>query len=149
MTRKLKAKSMGIFVSNGRVLAEPGLDSANGNRYLRLLGGHVEFGERSDETLKREMMEELGTDIEVVALMDVIENIFTYEGETCHEIDFLYHATFKDRTFYDREEIPNIEPHKNDVSHWTPIADVLEGRVTLYPPADYARIFGEIAGKSK
>lgn len=149
MAKKLKAKSMAIFVSKGRVLAEPGFDHVSGNRYLRLLGGHVEFGERSDETLKREMMEELGAEIETVALMEVIENIFQYEGKPCHEINFIYHAEFKDRSFYDREQIPNIEPDRDEISHWTPIADVLEGRITLYPPADYARILGMIADKGE
>jgi 8-oxo-dGTP pyrophosphatase MutT (NUDIX family) len=135
-----KVKSMGLFVSNGRFLASSHHDYSKGEDYLRLLGGHVEFGERSDETLRREMMEELGAGIANLALLDVVENIFVYEGRPGHETVFLYRATFTDPSFYTRDRIPFIETGSEDVALWSPVEDVLSGSVRLYPPADYAKL---------
>ena len=56
---------MGLFVSDGRPLVSPGFDPVSRKPHFRLLGGQVEFGERLEETLAREMREELGADVEV------------------------------------------------------------------------------------
>ena len=55
-------------MSDGRLLVSPGFDPVSQKSHLRLLGGQVEFGERSEETLMREMREELGAEVEVICL---------------------------------------------------------------------------------
>jgi 8-oxo-dGTP pyrophosphatase MutT (NUDIX family) len=140
-TRYAKVKAMGLFVSNGRILATAERDSVKGEDYLRLLGGSVEFGERSDEALRRELREEIGAEIGRLALLDVIENIYTFEGWPGHEIAFLYRGVFTDPSFCTREQIPFIEAGKSDIAVWTKLEDVLTGKARLYPPADYAKLF--------
>jgi 8-oxo-dGTP pyrophosphatase MutT (NUDIX family) len=143
--RAIKVKAMGLFVSpDGRFLASPGFDSVKNQGYLRLLGGHVEFGERSDGALRREIKEEISTDCRVGPLLEVIENSFTHEGEPGQEVVFLYAGELTDPEFYGREEIPLIEPDQQKVAIWTPIEDLLEGRVFCYPPADYAAHFARL-----
>jgi ADP-ribose pyrophosphatase YjhB (NUDIX family) len=58
--------------------------------FHRLLGGSVEFGERSVDTAVREMREELGIDLDEPRLLGTFENIYDYRGEDGHEIVFVY-----------------------------------------------------------
>lgn len=80
----------------------------------RIPGGHVEFGEKSYDTVIREIKEELNTDIENIKLLGVDENIFVYEGNPGHEMAFIYQADFKDKSFYQQETIKGFEHSSND-----------------------------------
>ncbi len=53
-------------------------------------GGRAEMGETSQETLKREMMEELGVEARIGRLLWSVENFFDYEGSSWHELGFYY-----------------------------------------------------------
>lgn len=53
-------------------------------------GGRAEMGETSVETLKREMMEELGVAVTVGRMLWAVENFFRYEKRDYHEIGFYY-----------------------------------------------------------
>ena len=72
----------------------------------RLLGGGIEFGEKSWETVEREFMEELGEDVKVVRL---IENIFTWSGRPGHEITFVYEAELLNKAAYAEDIIERID----------------------------------------
>lgn len=56
----------------------------------------VAIGENSNETMKREIKEELGKNIEVLDYLSTIENFFEAEGSKYHEIMFVYKIEFKD-----------------------------------------------------
>jgi ADP-ribose pyrophosphatase YjhB (NUDIX family) len=58
----------------------------------RPLGGTIEFGENARDTVKRELMEETGFEIEVGEQISVMENIYTHEGTQGHEIVFVFLA---------------------------------------------------------
>lgn len=79
----------GIAMQGGRVLLH---QSAQDN-FWSLPGGHVEFWERSGETLQREMLEEMGAQVEVGPLVWVVENFYAHDGRTFHEIGFYYRMT--------------------------------------------------------
>lgn len=59
-----------------------------------LLGGRVEIGEDSQTTIKREVLEELGKEIEITKELGIIENFFQMDGKQYHEIMFIYFAEF-------------------------------------------------------
>lgn len=147
--RVIKVKAMGLFVSpDGRFLASPGRDSVKRQSYLRLLGGHVEFGERAAEALVREIQEEIEAECRILSLLEVIENSFTHEGEPGQEVVFLYAAELTDPCFYGVEKIRMNEDDPNKIAVWTPIPDLLEGRIFAYPPADYAAHFAKMTAKA-
>ncbi len=70
-------------------------------------GGRAEIGETSEQTLKREMIEELGVEVAVERLLWVVENFFHYEEKDWHELGFYY-----------RMELPESFPfHSADIVH--------------------------------
>lgn len=66
----------------GRVfLSRRGLQSRNERGLWEFPGGSVEFGERLEDALKREMREEYGVEIEVGELLDVVDHILPDERQ--------------------------------------------------------------------
>jgi len=146
--QKIKVKAMGLFVADGRMLVMDCFDSVKREPYFRLLGGQVEFGERADETLRREMQEELGTAVEVEALLDVVQSVFTYNGRPHHEVVFIHQARFVDASFNAREDLRNIEPGKDEPFLWKLIPELLNGPIPLHPATDYKRLLSVIGDDS-
>ena len=64
----------------------------NSNHYA-LIGGRVEIGENSADTVKREIKEELGKD----GYVSTIENFFEMKGSKYHEIMFVHKIEFTDK----------------------------------------------------
>jgi 8-oxo-dGTP pyrophosphatase MutT (NUDIX family) len=64
--------------------------------FHRLVGGSVELGERSVDAMVREIDEELGTTLREPRLLGVLENVFVFEGESGHEIVFVYAGELAD-----------------------------------------------------
>jgi ADP-ribose pyrophosphatase YjhB (NUDIX family) len=109
-------------------------DSVKGDDYYRPVGGSVEFGEPSHETVIREVREELNTEIELIASPFVVENHFVCDGKAGHEIDFLFPARFTDLAFYERKTYRLVEANGDEADAlWVPIADCVCGNLSLVP----------------
>lgn len=78
----------GIFIDkeNERFLT----NTAEDIDFVVLPGGRVEMGESSVNALKREIVEELGSEISEPILKAVVENFFEFNGVKCHELQFVY-----------------------------------------------------------
>ncbi len=63
----------------------------------------MEFGETTEQALKREIQEEIQEDITDLKLLTALENLFTLEGKQGHEIVYVYDARFADPSVYERE----------------------------------------------
>src|SRR3990167_8607745 len=96
-------KAMLIVRSGEKLLFSRGYDSVKKQAFLRPLGGHVEFGETGAETIRREMQEELVSDVADVRFLSVIENLFTYRGKDGHEIVLVYEGKLTEKSFYSKE----------------------------------------------
>ena len=96
---KLNVRAAVIIIHNNKILLHRNLNST----HYALLGGRVEIGEDSEKTVKREVFEELGKEIEITGYISTIENFFEMEGSKYHEIMFIYKGEFKS------EEDKNIE----------------------------------------
>ena len=75
-----------------------------GELFHRPLGGHVEFGEYAEYTVRRELLEEIGQSLSEVKLLGVLENIFDWADSQAHEIVFVFSASFQDHSAYDVAE---------------------------------------------
>lgn len=62
----------------------------NPHGYHRLIGGGVEMGETHREAVIREVREELGASIHDLTYLDAVESIYSINGQTGHEIVFVY-----------------------------------------------------------
>lgn len=98
-----------VFSHNGAILATAGREPLSGAEFYRPLGGGLEFGETSAETVAREIGEELGEAVTDLRYLGTLENIFTYGGETGHEIVIVYDGRFVDPAVYEREVINGRE----------------------------------------
>jgi ADP-ribose pyrophosphatase YjhB (NUDIX family) len=92
-----------LIVRNGeKLFFSRGFDEVKGQAFLRPLGGHVEFGERGEETIRREMKEELGCDISHLHFLGVLENLFSYRGKSGHDIILAYEGELTDKSLYQK-----------------------------------------------
>ena len=79
----------GVLIQDGKVLLQ---HEASDPGYA-FPGGHVSFGETSEECLIREFKEEIAADIKPVRLLWVVENFFPWpDGKDCHQICLYYLA---------------------------------------------------------
>jgi 8-oxo-dGTP pyrophosphatase MutT (NUDIX family) len=76
----------GLGFRNGHVLVHRAVHEP----FWTFPGGRAEIGETSEETLRREMIEELGATVQVGRLLWVVENFFHYEGRDWHEFGLYY-----------------------------------------------------------
>lgn len=75
-SRRFNYRVAGVFVEDGHVLVH----RAEPDAFWTLPGGRGEFLEESAETLRREMLEEIGASVRVERLLWVVENSFSAGG---------------------------------------------------------------------
>ena len=104
--------------SSGQILVSPGHDKVKKQSFFRLLGGGIDLGETSLEALKREFKEELNVELTNCKLLDVVENIFYFNGSIGHEIIFVYEAEFLDKNNYSITEFPILDSNDKFKASW-------------------------------
>ena len=96
---KLNVRAAGVIIHNNKILVHKNINSD----HYALIGGRVEIGEDSETTVKREVEEELGKEVEITGYVSTIENFFEMKGKKYHEILFIHKAEFS------KEEDKKIE----------------------------------------
>ena len=107
---RLYVRSGCIIVHDNKILMHRNLV----HNYYAIIGGKIAIGENSKETLKREMIEETGKEIEIIGYVTTVENFYEMDNEKYHEIMFIHKAEFvneEDKKMTDT--IINLE-NKND-----------------------------------
>jgi len=107
---------------------------ATGTKFYRPLGGALRFGEYSRDCIVREIREELGAEIQDLAYLGTIENIFTLAGQPGHEIVLVYEANFVDPRLYETESVRCQEDDGSEfVAKWKSVGEFRAGKAPLYP----------------
>jgi ADP-ribose pyrophosphatase YjhB (NUDIX family) len=140
--KKIAIKVLLLIEHKGKLLLNKGQDSVKKETFYRFVGGSVKFGETTEKALRREIREELNSEIENLKFLQVVENIFTYEGEKCHEIIFLYKGDLSNKNIYQQKFIP-IPDARGFPAEWVPISDILEGKIILYPTFNHKQLFSK------
>lgn len=107
-----------IIIENGHVLfAKNEVDD-----YYYSVGGGVHLGEKAEDAVKREVLEETGIEYEVERLVFIHENFFdgtgTLDGLKCHEVAFYF--LMKPRDSQDLKSNSYTQGVR-EYMHWLPI----------------------------
>lgn len=126
---RFNCRIVGVAVHDERVL----LQRAEMDDFWALPGGRAELLEPAAATLRREMREELGIDVEVGRLLWIVENFFRYSGQDHHELAlyFLMEPPVDWPQRWSGEPFDGHEGHLKMICQWFPLAG-LEA-VALYP----------------
>lgn len=116
------------------------LDAAGEPAFCRLLGGGVEFCERSDAAVRRELMEELGVPARPVRFLGTLENVFVYRGEPGHEVILNWLVEFEDPALYAVDEFVVTEGAATQTARWVQPAELAARGIPLYPEGIVALI---------
>ena len=129
----IRPRAICLFRRGDRILVSFATDPRTGGVYARTLGGAIEFGERAEDAIRREIREELDADLRAPRLLGVLENIFEIAGQQRHEIIFVFDAEFADATLYDRGELPVNEAACIAPARWVPIDELGDDGMPIYP----------------
>ncbi len=130
---EITLKAFCVFSHQGEILVYERFDYVKKQGFYRPLGGKVEFGEYSLQTIRRELMEETSMLAEDIRLLGVLENIFVYNGKQQHEVDFVYDGVFTDKSVYSRGYLEFVEGKAKMTAKWMPIKEFTGGERLLYP----------------
>lgn len=102
----LNVRTAMVIIHNNKILTHRNVNSD----HYAIPGGRVQIGEDSASAVKREVMEEMGKEIEIIGYVTTIENFFEMKGRKYHEIEFVHLAEFKNEEDKKIEDtIKNVE----------------------------------------
>ena len=136
MKKRIRPLAICVFRHNDHILVSQGYDQVKNEYFYRPLGGGIEFGEPSAETICRELMEEIHVEVESESLryLGAVENIFTFNGKPGHEIVLIYDGMLRAPALYDQAIIRGKEANGEEFhAMWKAIDEFGEGKLILYP----------------
>lgn len=122
---------VGVAMHNDSVL----LHRADHETFWTLPGGRGEFGETAEQTITREMLEELETEVDVKRLLWVVENFFEYDGVKYHELALYFLIHFRPGSApLLSEAFDGVEANVPLRFRWFPVRRDALVALPLYPP---------------
>ena len=135
MKNRIRPLAICVFLNNNRILVAEGYDPIKQQTFYRPLGGGIEFGERSADTVRRELKEELNVEVGELRYLGTLENIFVFNGTPGHEIVQVYDGALVDSGLYEQAVIEGVEAEINESFNavWKSLDEFGEGKSILYP----------------
>ncbi len=132
---RIRPLAICVFRNKGRILVIEGYDPVKGQTFYRPLGGAIEFAEPAEQTVRRELMEEIGAEVGELKYLGALENIFVFNGEPGHEIVLVYDGVLKESGLYEQAEVEGKEAEVNESfkAMWKSLDEFGEGKSILYP----------------
>ena len=125
-----------VFLTHNKILVAEGYDPVKVETFYRPLGGGIEFGESSKETICREIMEEVNAEVDQDSLryLGAVENRFMFNGLPGHEIVLVYDGALKESGLYAQDVILGKEANGEDIcAVWKDLDEFMTGKSILYP----------------
>jgi 8-oxo-dGTP pyrophosphatase MutT (NUDIX family) len=131
---KIRPLAICVFRNNNHILVAEGFDPRKMQTFYRPLGGKIEFGEKAEDTVRRELKEELNVKVGELCYLGTLENIFTFDGAPGHEIVMIYDGVLTDSRLYEQAVIDGEESNGEDIrALWMKLDEFGEGKSILYP----------------
>ena len=131
---KVRPLALCVFRDGDRILVQEGYDPSKNQMFYRALGGAIEFSERSQDTVARELREEIGAEVMDLEFLATIESVFEFDGLPGHEICLVYEGALADPSLYRRERIVGAGGDgKPLIAVWVPLDAFRQGIYPLYP----------------
>ena len=132
---RIRPLAICVFRYNNRILVAEGYDPIKKETFYRPLGGGIEFGEYSEQTIHREVEEEIGAEVYELRYLGTLENVYVFNGTPGHEIVQVYDGVLKDAHFYERAVIVGreIDIDSSFQAMWKHLDEFDEGKLILYP----------------
>jgi len=129
--KEIRPIVLGIAKRENKLLVGEGIDKVKNNTFYRCLGGGIEFLEKSEEALKRELKEEINANIKVKRFLGFEENIFVYNGKNAHEIILFYDIEIDEKDYKDEYFI--VDGGNETIAKWINIEEFKTRRKIIYP----------------
>ncbi|MBR6790284.1 MAG: NUDIX domain-containing protein [Oscillospiraceae bacterium] len=116
-------RAVGLFVHDGRVLTMRDEKLS----YAYLPGGRINLHESSENTIRREMREELGVEVAIDRLLWIVESYFTERnsGKRYHEVAFYYLLQPSEELLAMGESFERVEGDKHRFTfRWVSFAEL-------------------------
>jgi 8-oxo-dGTP pyrophosphatase MutT (NUDIX family) len=135
MMNQIRPLAICVFRHRDRILVAEGYDPVKQETFYRPLGGGIEFGESSEQTIHRELLEEIGEEVCELQYLGTLENIFIFNGTAGHEIVQVYDGTLNDAGLYEQTVILGREVDIDETFRaiWKHVDEFGPGKSILYP----------------
>jgi len=131
---RIRPIALCVFLNDNRILVNEGYDPTKKQTFYRSLGGGIEFGERAEDTVRRELKEELNVDVGEVRYLGTLENIFTFNGTPSHEIVMIFDGALINSGLYEQAVIVGKEANGEVIrAVWKSLDEFGDGKSILYP----------------
>ena len=87
---KLNIRAAAVIIHNNKILVHRNINE----NHCTLPGGRIAIGESSEQTVKREIKEEMGKETKIIEYIGTIENFFEMNQKKYHEILFIHKLEF-------------------------------------------------------
>lgn len=124
-----------LLKKGDKYLVEKFYDEVDKVYFYKLIGGGIEENEKPQEALKREIKEELNSDINILSEFVVIEEKLRYKGIERHIKAYIFEAEFKDLKDYNflQKFIYSPEGKFLSIAMWKSLEEIQEEKIELYP----------------
>jgi len=141
---RIRPIALCVFLNKDRILVFEGYDKVKDETFYRPLGGGIEFGEKAEDAVRRELKEEINAEVGELHYLGMLENIYIFNGKPYHEIVMIHDGALVSSGLYDQAMIEGEEPNGDVIrAMWKSLDEFGEGRSILYPPG----LLGLLVGK--
>jgi len=132
---QIRSVALCVFRNKDYILVFEGYEKAKDETFYRPLGGGIEFGEKAEDTVQRELKEEINVDVRDLKYLGMLENIYNFNGKPYNEIMLIYDGALVNSGMYEQAVIVGKEANGDDLRvMWKSLDEFGEGKSILYPP---------------
>ncbi|MDD4187856.1 MAG: NUDIX domain-containing protein [Bacilli bacterium] len=118
---KLNCRAVGIITRDNKILFQ----KRKQDEFWALPGGKIQVREKSCDTIKRELEEELGVKIKVGRITNISEYFFNFGEEKYHQYILAYNVeVIGNEEILNQDQFRGIEDDENLIFKWFDIAEL-------------------------